>query len=84
MLNTDITIEVPKVDVPVYFLHGRYDYTVSYALAKVYLQQLEAPLKGFYTYEDCAHSPVFEGPEQTRTILTKDVLKGATNPSEVG
>lgn len=83
LLATDVTLEVPKLDVPVYFLHGRYDYTVSRGLAKAYLQQLKAPLKGFYTYEDSAHSPIFEEPERTRTILTRDVLAGANNLSDV-
>jgi hypothetical protein len=44
---------------------------------------LDAPLKGFYTYEDSAHSPIFEEPERTRTILTKDVLAGATNLGDI-
>lgn len=78
VLVTDVRVEVPKLDVPVYFLHGRHDYTTSYILAKAYLQQLDAPMKGFYTYKDSAHSPIFEDPERTRTILTKDVLAGAT------
>lgn len=82
VLSTDVTVEVPKLDVPVYFLHGRNDYTVSYTLAKEYLQQLEAPLKGFYTYEDSAHSPIFEEPGRTRTILTTDVLRGSANLSD--
>ena len=77
VLRTDVTVKVPKLDIPVYFLHGRYDYTVSRVLAKTYLQQLQAPLKGFYTYEDSAHSPIFEEPERTRMMLTNDVLAGA-------
>lgn len=83
VLKTDLTVEVPKLDVPVYLLHGRHDYTTSYALAKAYLQQLEAPLKGFYTYEDSAHSPIFEEPERTRSILIEDVLTGGTNLSDI-
>ena len=74
LLNTDLTVQVPKLGVPVYFLHGRHDYTVSYPLARAYLERLEAPLKRFYTYEESAHSPVFEEPEGTRMILTRDVL----------
>ncbi len=83
VLVTDVTIEVPKLDIPVYFLLGRHDYTTSYTLAKTYLQQLRAPLKGFYTFEDSAHSPMFEEPERTRTILTKDVLKGTANLCDI-
>ena len=40
MLLTDLKIEVPKLDVPVYFLHGIYDYTCSYTEAKLYFKQL--------------------------------------------
>jgi pimeloyl-ACP methyl ester carboxylesterase len=83
VLKTDITLKVPKLDVPVYFFQGRHDYTTSYALAKTYLQQLQAPLKGFYTYENSAHSPQFEEPERTRAILMKDVLTGSTNLRDI-
>jgi pimeloyl-ACP methyl ester carboxylesterase len=83
VLKTDITVKVPKLDVPVFFFQGRHDYTTSYALAKAYLQQLQAPLKGFYTFENSAHSPQFEEPERTRTILTKDVLSGSANLRDI-
>lgn len=36
-----------------------------------------APLKGFYTFEQSAHSPVFEEPGKVMTILREDVLNGA-------
>ncbi len=39
MMATNITIEVPKLDIPVYFLHGIYDYTVSYTEAKSYFEK---------------------------------------------
>lgn len=74
--TTDLTRTVPAVDVPVYLLHGSYDYTVSYPLAKVYLEQLRAPVKGFYTFERSAHSPMFEEPDKVVNILRQDVLAG--------
>lgn len=76
MLTTDITKTVPKLDIPVYFLHGSHDYTVSYTLAKSYFAQLHAPVKGFYTFADSAHSPLFEEPERMQQIVRKDVLAG--------
>ncbi len=82
VLKTDINVAVPKLEIPVYVLLGKYDYTTSYALAKAYFHKLEAPLKGFYTYENSAHSPIFEEPERTREILSKDVLTGATSLSD--
>ncbi len=76
MIATDLTQKVTALDLPVYFFHGKYDYTCSYDLAKAYFELLHAPLKGFYTFEQSAHSPVFEEPEKMRRILREDVLAG--------
>lgn len=76
LFATDLTIKVPKLDIPVYFFSGAYDLTVNHNLSKAYLQQLEAPVKGFYTFEHSAHSPVFEEPERVLEILRNDVLAG--------
>lgn len=75
-LSTDLTRQVTRLEIPVYFFHGRYDYTVSYPLARAYFDRLEAPLKGFYTFQQSAHSPLFEEPGRMREIMLKDVLAG--------
>jgi pimeloyl-ACP methyl ester carboxylesterase len=75
-LSTDLTKKVTRLEIPVYFFHGVYDYTVSYPLAKSYYEQLDAPLKGFYTFTESAHSPLFEEPRRVREILQADVLAG--------
>ena len=62
-------------EIPVYLFHGIYDYTTSYTLAKDYIEKLEAPVKGFYTFENSAHSPLFEEPVRMQKILSEDVLK---------
>lgn len=77
MLATDLSTQVRKLAVPTYFLHGRHDYTTSYALAKSYCERIEAPLKGFYSFEESAHSPLFEEPEKMQRILFEDVLAGS-------
>lgn len=79
ILATDLAKQVPELKIPVYFLHGIYDYTVSYPLAKDYFEQLKAPMKGFYTFEKSAHSPMFEEPERMQKILQTDVLKGSNS-----
>ncbi len=76
MITTDLTKEVPKIDLPVYFFHGKYDYTVSYPLAKAYLDELQAPIKGFYTFNNSAHSPMFEEPGRMKQLIQQDVLAG--------
>jgi pimeloyl-ACP methyl ester carboxylesterase len=75
ILATNLSKEVPELEIPVYFMHGIYDYTVSYPLAKDYFDKLKAPVKGFYTFEKSAHSPMFEEPERFKEILEKDVLQ---------
>ncbi|WP_172668838.1 hypothetical protein [Lentimicrobium saccharophilum] len=49
-----------------YFLHGRYDYTVSCTLAKRCFEVFQAPEKVFFTFEHSARSPHFEEPERVR------------------
>jgi hypothetical protein len=51
---------------------------VSFAGARSLFEALEAPVKGFYTFDHPAHSPLFEEPERLQTILrdVDDVLAG--------
>jgi len=79
MLATDLSKQVPELDLPVYFFEGIYDYTCSYTEAKSYFEKLKAPIKGFYTFEQSAHSPLFEEPEKTLKILQEDVLAGTNS-----
>lgn len=76
VMQSDYEKQVPKLDVPVYIFQGRYDYQVSYELAKKFVQGLDAPVKGFYTFENSAHSPSYEEPQKMCLILREDVLKG--------
>jgi pimeloyl-ACP methyl ester carboxylesterase len=78
-----LTAKVPKLDIPVYFFHGIYDYTCNYALAKDYFMKLSAPSKGFYTFDHSAHSPLFEEPEKIQHILQKDVLAGMSSIADI-
>jgi pimeloyl-ACP methyl ester carboxylesterase len=79
VITTDLSEKLPEIQVPVYFLHGIYDYTCSYTEAKAYFETLHAPLKGFYTFDQSAHSPLFEEPDKTQKILLEDVLTGTNS-----
>jgi pimeloyl-ACP methyl ester carboxylesterase len=83
IIATDLSKQVPELDLPVYFFEGIYDYTCSYTLAKDYLEKLQAPMKGFYTFEQSAHSPMFEEPEKMLMILQEDVLAGTNNLADI-
>lgn len=74
-LNTDFSEAFPKIDVPVYFVSGKYDLTVNVDLTREYFQSLDAPLKRFYTFEHSAHGPLFEEPIRFRQIIEEDILR---------
>ena len=82
MLSTNLMIQLPKLDIPVYFFSGVYDYTVSYKLSKEYFEKLQAPVKGFYLFDKSAHSPMFEEPQKVKEIMLKDVLNGTATLSD--
>ncbi|MGO8960006.1 MAG: alpha/beta fold hydrolase [Streptosporangiaceae bacterium] len=74
ILATDLAERVTELALPAYFFHGAHDYTVNYQLAKDYVERLNAPLKGFYTFARSAHSPLFEEPQRARKIMREDVV----------
>ncbi|MEG0238531.1 MAG: alpha/beta hydrolase [Anaerorhabdus sp.] len=76
--NKDYMIAVPKLEIPVYIFQGKYDYQVSYQLAKKYAKKIHAPLVGFYTFLESAHSPCFEEPSKMIRIIETDVLNKQT------
>jgi len=81
MISTNLALEVTEINIPVYFFHGIYDYTVSYNLAKDYFNKLNAPIKGFYTFEKSAHSPIFEEPKKSVQIIKNDIINGQSTQS---
>ena len=84
MLDIDLAERVTELALPAYFFHGVYDYTVNYQLAKDYVAALKAPLKGFYTFNRSAHSPVMEEPQKARKIMREDVLAGVNGLADSG
>lgn len=69
ILKDDLSGSSRSFQVPVYFLHGKYDYQVSYSLAQKYFELIEAPQKEFFTFENSAHSPNMEEPEKFVQII---------------
>jgi deazaflavin-dependent oxidoreductase (nitroreductase family) len=78
MTTTDLSRQLTEFEIPVYFLEGVYDYTCNYAVAKAYFEQISAPVSGFYSFGQSAHSPIFEEPAKVLRIFREDVLQ-ATN-----
>ena len=75
IMKTNLFKAVPSQQIPVYILQGISDHQTSYVVAKEYFDSLQAPLKKFYTFENSAHSPIFEEPEKFETILKEILLE---------
>jgi pimeloyl-ACP methyl ester carboxylesterase len=63
-----------KVEVPVFFLHGKDDLVVNYDLTKAYFEKLKAPQKEFITFEYSGHFPPFEEAEKFHEIMIDKIL----------
>jgi pimeloyl-ACP methyl ester carboxylesterase len=70
----DARVDALEIDIPIYFFAGIYDYTTSYQLQKDYYEKINAPIKGFYTFSQSAHSPLFEEIDHALWILKTDVI----------
>ena len=76
VLADDLRVSSMKFDIPFYVLQGAYDGQCSVVLAREYLDGLDAPKKGFFLFEESAHSPNMEEPEKFvevfRTIASEN------------
>lgn len=61
--------EVSSLQIPVYFFAGEYDYTCSFDLQFKYYEQIDAPIKEFFVFNNSAHSPIFEESEKASELL---------------
>jgi pimeloyl-ACP methyl ester carboxylesterase len=71
LIDDNLLESTATFQIPVYITHGKYDYQVSYSMAREYFDIIDAPRKAFFTFENSAHSPIFEEPEKfVQTILS--------------
>jgi pimeloyl-ACP methyl ester carboxylesterase len=74
--NHNLFEQIPEIDIPVFFLHGRYDYFTPGDLVKKYHQHLSAPKgKTLIWFENSGHEPEWTEPEKFREVIIKEVLK---------
>ncbi|MFD3157998.1 alpha/beta fold hydrolase [Haloimpatiens sp. FM7330] len=67
--NLNLLNLVPKLNVPVYFLLGKYDYTVPFEIAEKYFNKLTAPFKEIIWFNNSAHCIPFEEPLKFQKLL---------------
>ena len=69
IMASNLFVTIDSIEVPVYLFHGRHDYQTTHLVAKEFYDHLKAPKKGFYTFENSAHSPFFDEPKRLNQIL---------------
>lgn len=85
MESVDLFQQAPRIEVPAYFLQGRYDYNTPAELAKRYFDELEAPRgKTWIWFEDSAHSPHLDETEAFQRVLIERVLAETREQSRSG
>jgi len=75
VINMNLSAEIDSMRVPVYILQGKYDYQTPYLLAKEFYDQLKAPRKEFFTFENSAHSPLMEEVDKFNTIVVSKIVE---------
>ncbi|OFX26263.1 MAG: hypothetical protein A2041_11790 [Bacteroidetes bacterium GWA2_31_9b] len=69
VINKNLFNDIDSMQVPVYIFQGKYDYQTPYSVAIDFYDQLKAPQKEFFTFENSAHSPVMEEVERFNAIV---------------
>jgi len=74
-LGTNLFEQAPRIEVPVYFFTGRYDYNSPFEEAERYYRALDAPRgKHFIWFENAAHMIPYEAPDEYADALIHRVL----------
>ncbi|MEQ8362003.1 MAG: alpha/beta hydrolase [Cyclobacteriaceae bacterium] len=60
---------IDSLQVPTFFLHGRYDYMTPLVVSKPFIDHLKAPHKLLYIFENSAHSPFLDEPEKFNSVI---------------
>lgn len=60
---------VPKLSLPVIFVHGKYDMATPAGLAKEFFDKLNAPKKNWVDFKKSAHFPMYEEPNKFLEVM---------------
>jgi pimeloyl-ACP methyl ester carboxylesterase len=64
MANLDLSRDAAKIGTPVVLFLGRHDWNTPSSLAEAWLSGISAPSKSVVWFEDSAHCPSFEEPDE--------------------
>ena len=73
VLQTNLSVAVDSLAIPIHILQGVHDYQTPYAPAKAFFDQLKAPQKTFHRFDNSAHSPFVDEPEKFNSIIKEKI-----------
>jgi pimeloyl-ACP methyl ester carboxylesterase len=79
IMNCNLLMQVPKLEIPIYFLVGRYDYNTPFELVEKYYNQLIAPKKTLIWFENSSHNPHYEEAQKFNDILINEIRREMNN-----
>ncbi|MBZ0298717.1 MAG: alpha/beta hydrolase [Anaerolineae bacterium] len=74
LYDLDFRAQATQVDVPVYFIKGRWDVNAMNPLLEEYFAILKAPHKELIWFEDSAHTPSWDEPGHFIEVMVNTVL----------
>lgn len=74
VIHRNLFNEIDSLQVPVYIFQGKYDYQTPTVVAKEFFDQLKAPQKEFFYFENSAHSPNMEEVEKFNAIVKEKAV----------
>lgn len=79
--DLDFRTQATELDVPVYFIKGRWDINASNALLEEYFAIIDAPHKELIWFEESAHTPSWDEPEHFVDVMVNTVLAQTLPPA---
>jgi pimeloyl-ACP methyl ester carboxylesterase len=70
-LKLQLNTEIKELQVPCYFIMGKYDMQTSLQLVEPFVAELKAPHKELIVIDSCAHMLPFEKPRELAKILVE-------------
>jgi len=74
LTELDLRAQVPRVDVPVVLMMGRYEARGRAEPAAEWFELLDAPAKEWIEFDTSGHRPLFEQPEEFHRAMVDEVL----------
>ena len=72
-VQLNLANEIDSMQLPVYIFQGIYDRQTPYSVAKDFYEQLKAPEKAFFTFEQSAHSPIVEEVDRFNALVRERI-----------